>query len=444
MYKFSQIPVDCEKVFTEHRIIRTPIPAPSTIPILESCLKYEPESMNDQLPIAWDSAENFSIFDNAGNKWIDFTSCIFVSNVGHSNHQVCSAIKSIVHKRLLNAYYYPTKERAEFSKLMIDITPESFDKILFLSTGSESVEAAIKMSIKFTGRKKILSFEGAFHGKTMGAHMAGGKFKAQAWVPVHTYVKHLPYPNSWYLEEQKMSGAEIFLRDFSDINPEEYAAVIFEPYQGWSAEFIPKDYAQELRKWCDLHGVLMIIDEIQSGFGRTGKLFAFEHFDIVPDIITCAKGISSSLPLSCVLTREEISNTDLSYNSTHGGNPVAVAASMASVKYLIDEDLINESKRKGEILYKELLKWKEEMPKNISRINCRGLLASVFIESPDGNNNDFVDRLIEIAMRKGLLSVRTASGTLKIGPPLTITDEALIEGVSVLKESLKECLDTLE
>lgn len=444
MYKFSQIPIDCERVFTEHRIIKTSIPAPSTIPILESCSYYEPDSMNDQLPIVWDSAENFSVFDNAGNKWIDFTSCIFVSNVGHSNPLVCSAIKSAVNKRLLNAYYYPTKERADFSKLMIDITPNSFNKILFLSTGSESVEAAIKMSIKFTGRKKILSFDGAFHGKTMGAHMAGGKFKAQTWIPVTTYVKHLPYPNSWYLEEQNMSGEEIFKKDFADINPKDYAAIIFEPYQGWSAEFMPKDYAQKLRDWCNANGVLIIIDEIQSGFGRTGKLFAFEHFEIIPDIITCAKGISSSLPLSCVLTRDEIANTDMSYNSTHGGNPVVVAASLASVKYLIDENLISESKRKGEILHKELLKWKGEMPKNISRVNCRGLLASVFIESPDGNNNDFVDRLIEIAMRKGLLSVRTASGTLKIGPPLTITDEALIEGISVLKESLKECLDTLE
>ena len=187
--------------------------------------------------------------------------------------------------------------------------------------------------------------------------------------------------------------------------------------------------------------VLMIIDEIQSGFGRTGKLFAYEHFDIVPDIVTCAKGISSSLPLSCVLTRAEIANVDMSFNSTHGGNPVAVAASNASVNYLIDNNLIQESERKGKILHQALLDWKSEMPEYIERINCRGLLASVFINSPDGNNNDFVDMLIEIAMRKGLMSVRTASGTLKIGPPLTITEDALIEGVEVLKESLRVCLD---
>lgn len=439
MYKFSQIPVKCETIITKHRKIVTDIPAPSTIDIIESCSKNEPDSMNDQLPIAWDSAVDFYIMDNAGNQWIDFTSSIFVANVGHANPKVVEAIEKTTKKNLLNAYYYPTKERADFSKLLVDISPKNMDKALFLSTGSESVEAAIKMSIKFTGRKKVLSFNKGFHGKTMGSCMACGK--GNEWVPVQSYVDHIEYPNSWALDE--LTGKEFFKEQIKEINPKEYAAVIVEPYQGWSAQFLPNDYAVSLREWCDKHGIILIIDEIQSGFGRTGKLFAFEHFNIVPDIITCAKGISSSLPLSCVITREEIINTDMSYNSTHGGNPIAVAASKASVEFLIENNLIKESERKGKILGEELNKWKKENPANISRISQRGLLASVFIKSPDGNDVELVDKLIEIAMRKGLMSVRTASGTLKIGPPLTISDDALIEGIQVLKESLKECLDTL-
>ena len=133
----------------------------------------------------------------------------------------------------------------------------------------------------------------------------------------------------------------------------------------------------------------------------------------------------------------------MSYNSTHGGNPVAVAASKASVEYLLDNDLISESYRKGMIMETELLKWKEEMPDYVKKINCKGLLAGVFIKSPNGNDFDFVDMIIEVAMRKGLLSIRTQSGTLKIVPPLTIDDDALIEGIGVLKESLIECLGTL-
>ena len=439
MYKFSQTPVKCDTIITKHRKIVTDIPAPSTIGIIESCSKNEPDSMNDQLPIAWDSAVDFYIMDNAGNQWIDFTSSIFVTNVGHANPKVVEAIERTTKKNLLNAYYYPTKERADLSKLLVDISPKNMDKVLFLSTGSESVEAAIKMSIKFTGRKKVLSFNKGFHGKTMGSCMACGK--GNEWIPVQSYVDHIEYPNPWILD--KLTGKEFFKEQIKEINPKEYAAVIVEPYQGWSAQFLPNDYAVSLREWCDEHGIILIIDEIQSGFGRTGKLFAFEHFNIVPDIITCAKGISSSLPLSCVITRAEIINTDMSYNSTHGGNPIAVTASKASVEFLIDNNLIKESERKGKILGEELNKWKKENPTNISRISQRGLLASVFIKSPDGNDVEFVDKLIEIAMRKGLMSVRTASGTLKIGPPLTISDDALIEGVQVLKESLKECLDTL-
>ena len=443
MHKFQLTPFECDFVKTLHRSIITPIPSPQSIPYLNDCIMYEPDSMNDQLPVVWDSALNYSIYDISGNKWIDFTSSIFVANVGHSNPKVKEAIISTTNKNLLNAYYYPTKERSEFSKLLVESTPENFDKVLFLSTGSESVECAIKMSIKHTGKNKIISFNNGYHGKTMGSAMASGKFKSQEWIPVKTYVTHLPYPDTFTLENEGLTPQKLFKKYFDNIDSSEYSAVIMEPYQGWSAEFASKDYVNLLRKWCDDNKVLLIIDEIQSGFGRTGKLFAYEHFEIVPDIIVCAKGISSSLPLSCVITNNKIINNDMSYNSTHGGNPVAVAASNASVKYLLDNDLINESYRKGEIMKMELLKWKTEMPDYVKKINCEGLLAGVFIKSPNGNDVDFVDMIIEVAMRKGLLSIRTQSGTLKIGPPLTIDDDALIEGIGVLKESLIECLDTL-
>ena len=443
MYKFQLTPFECDVVKTRYRNIATSIPSPHSLDYLNDCIKYEPNSMNDQLPVVWDSAFNYSIYDISGNKWIDFTSSIFVANVGHSNPKVKEAIISTTNRNLLNAYYYPTKERSKFSKLLIESTSENFDKVLFLSTGSEAVESAIKMSIKHTGKNKIISFNNGYHGKTMGSAMASGKFKSQEWIPVKTYVTHLPYPDTITLKNEGITSQELFEKYFKDINPSEYSAVIMEPYQGWSAEFASKEYVKLLKKWCEDNKVLLIIDEIQSGFGRTGKLFAYEHFDITPDIIVCAKGISSSLPLSCVITNNKIINNDMSYNSTHGGNPVAVAASNASVKYLLDNDLVSESYRKGKIMETELLKWKEEMPDYVKKINCKGLLAGVFIESPNGNDIDFVDMIIEVAMRKGLLSIRTQSGTLKIGPPLTIDDEALIEGIGVLKESLIECLGTL-
>lgn len=459
-YRFDLRPVKTEPISTKHRKIITDIPSPNTINIIETCLEKEPYSMNNQLPIVWDRAIDYKIYDNSGNCWIDFTSCIFVTNVGHANPKVVEAINRTINKGLLNAYYYPTQERADFVKLLIDITPKDLNKVLFLSTGSEAVEAALKASKIYSQKRKsidksyIIGFEKSFHGKTMGSQLAGSKEKEKQWINNRdSQTAHLPFPYPWVLEKSRLTGKEFFhktiedLKFYQKINNSDIAAVISEPYQGWCAVFLPKDYAQALRDWCTDNDVVLIIDEVQSGFGRTGKLFAYEHFEIEPDIIVCGKGISSSLPLSAVIAKEKIIDTDESFNSTHGGNPVAVAASLASTKFLLENNLIEESKRKGKILQEELEKWQKEMPEYIEKIYCQGLLASVFINSPKSVNGlgcqviyspEFVDLLIERAMRKGLMSVRTCSGTLKIGPPLTIPDDALIEGIEVLKESLKE------
>jgi 4-aminobutyrate aminotransferase-like enzyme len=459
MSNFSIIPKKTNFVFTKNRKIISKIPSPKTIDILEKCMVFEPKSMNNQIPIVWDRAEGFNVYDIEGNKWIDFTSTIFVANVGHSNPRIINSIKKMLDKSLLNAYYYPTEIRAQFSEYMInDVFENKYEKILLLSTGSEANESAIKMAKIRCLKKnknntcKLISFTNSFHGKTLGSQLAGGKEKEKYWIKNDGQNNiHIQFPYPWILKELNISGADFFKKtinelllsglDFSDV-----AAFITEPYQGWCAVFLPNDYAKELENFCRKNDILLIMDEVQSGFGRTGKTFAYEHFDIHPDIIVCGKAISSSLPLSAVITNSDIFGDDESFNSTHGGNPLAVAASLESVKIMKEDNLVFESYRKGLILEKELMSWKEENPNQIKEIYCKGLLASVFIESNSEkiNNIDFVDLIIEEATRRGLMSIRTSSGTLKIGPPLIISDDALIEGIEVLKESLKEinkCLD---
>lgn len=457
--KFDLTPQATERIETKHRKIITNIPAPSTIGIIQKCLEHEPYSMNNQLPIVWDRAVDYQVFDNAGNCWIDFTSTIFVANVGHSNKSVLNAIRECLDKQLLNAYYYPTKERAYFVETLTSLTPEPLKKVLLLSTGSEAVEAAMKMTIMHHKKKTkseksyIVAFEKSFHGKTMGAQMAGGKEPEKQWInSKNDEIIHMPFPYPSHLKALKQTGKEYFqdcinrlLRKYK-ITSDEIAGFICEPYQGWCAIFYPNDYIQELCDWSKRNKALVIMDEVQSGFGRTGRFFAYEHFKIIPDIVICGKAISSSLPLSAVIFNKEISDSmDESFNSTHGGNPVAVAAGHASIKELINKDLINISREKGFFLQSLLEKWQLEMPDYIKEFHVKGLLASVFIINPinDGNdkmNYNFVDDIIEIAMRKGLLSIRTGSGTLKIGPPLTIPREAIEEGVNVLKESLLEAI----
>lgn len=455
MYQFNLKPVKVEFVDTQYRKIQTLMPNPDTLPIIHKCLETEPNSMNDQLPVVWESAVGFQIYDKSGNCWIDLTSTIFVANVGHSHPKVCEAIQRTVQKKLLNSYYYQTEERMKLTQLLIEITPPALNKVLLLSTGSEATEASFKMTrlygSKIDPQKTIVvAFEGSFHGKTVGSQTLGGKPSGKKWIRFHhPEVIHLPYPYPWVLEEAKMNGEEYFYHCLNNLKERgvhlnHIAGFFAEPYQGWCAVFFPKDYMQALRKWATQNQSLLGFDEVQAGFGRTGKMFGFEHFDVEPDLIWCGKAISSSLPVSAVIGRKDVVDIDMSLNSTHGGNPLGAAACCASIQALIDEKMVSESARKGLLIEKELHQWREEMPDVVSEIYGSGMVWGIFIRDPQTKELaiELVDKLIEKAMQKGVLSIRTCSGTLKLGAPLITPDAALKEAIFVLKDALKEVLSS--
>ncbi len=452
-YEFNLNPRKVSLVQTKNRKICTPIPNPETLPNIFECIKYEPLSMNDQLPVVWHRARDYNVYDISGNCWIDFTSTIFVANVGHSNESVLTAIKNAVDQNLLNAYYYQTGYRLELVKKLVQICPANLNKVLLLSTGSESTEATIKCAMNYGRRIHpdkdiILGFKNSFHGKTMGSQTLGGKDAGKKWIKYfHPRIMHLDYPYPWVLEELKMTGEEFFYHNLKQLEKdgvklEEIAAIFAEPYQGWCAVFLPKDYVHAARKWCDKNNTLLGFDEIQSGFGRTGKMFGYEHFDVTPDVIWCGKAISSSLPVSAVIANESFFGNDASLNSTHGGNPIGAAASVASIDFLIKNSLIEKAEKQGHLIREFLYSWRNEFPNYIHEIFGNGMVWAVFIRHPDTKELaiDLVDKIIERAMEKGVLSIRTCSGTLKLGPPLTITDDALLEGLNVLKESMAEVI----
>lgn len=444
-YKFNLIPKEVPKINTKYRKIVTSIPPENSIPILNDLRKYEPASMSLELPVVWDRAENFQVFDKNGNCWIDFSSGTFVVNVGHRHPKICKAISETVDNNFLHNYYFPSEIRAKLVKKLHDMIPENLNKVFLLTTGAEATECSIKLARihgKKTNPKKIgiISFLGAMHGKTLGALMVGGKTKEKHWIGnLDPDMYHLPFPS-------KDSGGEFFKESIEKIEQNgvdltTITAFMIESYQGWGALFYPKNYIKALRKWANEHDVIVIFDEIQSGFGRTGKLFAYEHYEIEADIVCCGKGISSGLPLSAVVGRKELIDVDPSLNSTHGGNPICCAATLASLEVLEDENLINESARKGKILEKGLMLIKDNYSKRIE-ISGKGLIFAVHIKKPstDALDAELVDRIIEKCMQKGLLLIRTGTGTIKIGPPLTITDDALLEGISVIAESIRECI----
>lgn len=458
-YTFSLTPKDVPFVKTRFRRIKTRIPVPESIPIFEDLEKYESRSMHGQLPIVWDRAEDFQVFDKYGNCWIDFTSTIFLTNVGHANPIVVTALKEKIDQKLLHTYTFAHESRALFLKKLIEITPDCFEKAFLLSAGTEATECAVKL-MRMRGQTirpskvGIISFRDSMHGRTMGAEMLKGDPESSAWIGYKDpNIYHLPFPYPWLVEEsasESFDWAEHFRKDIETLHEEglnfgDICGFMIESYQAWGAIFYPKAYIQALAAFARKHDILITFDEIQGGFGRSGKLFAYQHYDVQPDLVCLGKALSGSLPLSAVIGRREIMDLPEagSMSSTHSGNPLCCAAGLANLKAIESENLIAESERKGKILHQHLNKLKDKYSDRISFILGKGLLAGIITvnaktREPDGL---FASEVCERAMQKGLLVVHTGREAIKIGPPLTIPDEALVEGIEVLDESFQEVIN---
>ena len=442
---------EVEKVNTKHRKIVTKIPVPESLPLLEKLKKYESSNALEQLPVVWDRANNYQIFDSWGNVWIDFTSTIFVANSGHGNEKIIKRIRECLDKPLLHSYYYPTQIRADFLEKLIAMTPVNIEKAILLSVGTEATERAIKIArirgVNIQNEKNIIvGGEGNYHGKTLGAQMVGGQHSDKDWIGyLDPNMVHIPFPFPWVLEEFDGSGEDLFNihlegLEAKGINLNHIAAFFVESFQGWGAIFYPVDYIKAMRKWSKDNNALLVFDEIQAGFGRTGKLFAYEHYGVEPDLVICGKGISGSLPLSAVLGPADLIEMDAGYTSTHGGNPMACAAGLGNLEAIEQMDLVSEAARKETIFLETLGAWKKKFPSRIGRILGKGMIFGVFIacEGSSELDHDLTNIICERAMEKGVFSICTGRGTLKLGPPLTIPDDALIDGLSVYEECFDE------
>ena len=438
---------------TKFRKIITEIPNKIYKETFDDLQKYEAQSMHGQLPVVWDRAKDFQVWDTYGNCWIDFTSTIFVANAGHANSYIKQAISQMLEKDLLHSYTFATEIRARYIKKLIKSIPRQFEKAFLLSSGTEATECAIKLMRMYAykiGKRKpgIISFEDSMHGRTMGAQMIGGTKEARSWIGYEDpNIHRLDFPYPWRINEG-LSGKQKFLQDIGQLKLKEIdfdkdiAGFMLEAYIGWGAVFYPEDYIQELFQFAKLHNILVCVDEIQGGFGRTGKLFAYQHYGIEPDLICCGKGMSSSLPLSAVLGRREIIDLPKvgSMSSTHSANPLSCAAGLANLEFLLEENLVKESERKGNILHSKLNEIKRRYKRRISYVLGKGLLAGVIFVDPETKKPDaeFATKVCNEAMKRGLLLVHTGRESIKIGPPLTIPDEALNEGIEVFEESIRE------
>ena len=451
-YNFSMDPQDVPYVQTEHRIIRTPIPTPGTAEVFSRLDKVESRSMHGQLPLVWDKADDYSVFDISGNKWIDFTSTIFVANVGHSNPRVTSAIEKTLEHPLYSCYAYANPVRAQYLEKLIAFAGKPFEKAFLLSAGTEATEAALKL-MRMNGQKLgkrrsgIICIENNWHGRTLGAQMMSSNLSQRAWIGYQDAdIHHIPFPYPWDLDG--LSGEEFLFQGLDKLKTkgidlsQDICGFMLEAFQGWGAVFYPKDFVQAIEKICRQNGILLAFDEMQSGFGRTGQKFGFQHYEVTPDLICAGKGMGGGVPLSGVIGRAEIMDLpDIgNMSSTHSANPLVCAAGLAVLEELESRMLVEDAARKGRLFRDELELIQKKYPDRISWILGKGMIMAMLFKDPKTGNSDssFTSRVAERCMQKGVLVVHTGRESIKLGPPLTISDDALLEGIAVISESIAE------
>ncbi len=457
-------PVDVPEVETPYRRIVTPIPVPESVPLFQALHAAEPRSMQGQPPVVWDRAEGFQVHDRWGNMWLDWSSGVLVTNAGHGRRAMIDAVVGQAQHGLLHSYCFANEPRAKLVNRLQELAEAGIERVVgeghpplrvfLITTGSEATENAFKLA-RTWGRRRggeekigLVTFERAFHGRTLGAQMIGGTPGLKDWIgTLDPNVHVVPFPDGFRTEE---TSFDLFLRTLEEkgIGPERIAGVITESYQGGGADFLPADYAKALRQWCTENEVLLIFDEVQAGFGRTGTFWGFEQYGVAPDIICCGKGISSGLPLSAVIGREDV--MDLygpgEMTSTHSGNPICCAAALASIGIIEEEGLVENARAVGEVLHKELGKLGERFGDRIGAIHGQGLVAGVHIVKEPGSiepDGELASEIVIRAVCKGLMffaPVGFGGATVKIAPPLCITADAVRDGAQALTEAMAESI----
>ena len=381
-----------------------------------------PAEIPDAIEIV--KAEGIFIYDTEGKTYIDLVSGVSVSNIGHRHPKVVQAIEEQLKKYMHLMVYgkYIQSPQVKLAGKLTSLLPENLQSVFFVNSGSEAIEGAVKLAKRVTGRREIVAFKNAYHGSTHGAlSILGNEEMKYAYRPLLPGIRFLQFNQETELENIT----------------EQTAAVVIEPVQAEAGILIPdKAYMKALRNRCNETGTLLIFDEVQMGFGRTGKLFAFEHFDVVPDILCLAKAMGGGMPIGAFVSGKEHMNTlthnpALGHITTFGGHPVSCAAALASLEVILDENLTEQANTKGELFKNRL----EEHAK-VDHIRQAGLMLAIELK-PEFS----IPKLVKILQQNGLIVDQFLfnNHSFRIAPPLTITYEEIDKVV----EKVIKSLDTL-
>jgi len=391
-------------------------------------------------------AENAEIWDKNGRRFIDFAAGIAVVNTGHRHPKVIEAVKkqldSFTHTCHQVVPYENYVHLAE--RLNAKVPGDFVKKTIFTTTGAEAVENAIKIARHYTGRSGVVAFAGGFHGRTFMTMTLTGKvqpYKA-GFGPMMNDVWHLPYPNELHGISMDDSLAALERLFKADVDPVRVAAIILEPVQG-EGGFVPAPdgFMKKIREICDKNGIVMIADEVQTGFARTGKLFAMEHHGVAADITTMAKGLGGGLPISAVTGRAEIMDHPQpgGLGGTYAGNPLGVAAAHAVLDVIEEEDLCNRAERLGGRLKQRLASLRDAVPE-IVEIRGPGFMNAVEfnVAGTDTPNPDFVKKVVEEALERGLILITCGvyGNVIRFLAPLTVPDAVFEEALDIIEASI--------
>ena len=438
--------------------IKMALPGPKAKQVIEYDAKYISPSLCRSYPMVAERGSGALVEDPDGNTFLDFAAGIAVCSTGHCHPKVVAAIQrqaaELIHIAGTDFYH---RHMPELAERLVATMPKSHHWKVFLgNSGTEAVEGAIKLARYATRRDKLIAFYGCFHGRTLGSLSltASKNTQRKYFGTLLGGVEHIPYPYAYRCalgHTQENCGSEIielleqqvFKRLFA---PEEVAAIIVEPIQG-EGGFIPASlmFLRELQRICNQHGIMLIVDEVQTGIGRTGKMWAYDHAGITPDIVLTAKGIASGMPISAFIAKESVMQWKAgSHGTTYGGNPVCVAAALATLD-LIEGGLMANAKKVGEYIFGKIGDWPKRF-KIVGDVRGKGLMMGVEIvrdQRTKEKDKELRDKVVMNAFRRGLLTLDSGENSIRMSPPLIIDEEQADCAIRIMEETIAEAEKTL-
>jgi 4-aminobutyrate aminotransferase / (S)-3-amino-2-methylpropionate transaminase / 5-aminovalerate transaminase len=430
--------------------LRTEIPGPRSREIIERKERVIADPLSLTFPIVIERGEGATLTDVDGNTFIDFTGGVGCLNVGHSHPRVIEAAQEQLERFSHTDFtIVPYEVYVRLAERLCELAPITNPKAAFFSAGTEAVENAIKFARSYTGRPAVIAFEGGFHGRTLLSLSLTSKthpYKAGLG-PFAPEVYRVPFPNEYRGPSAKDALAALERALVTQVAAETVAAIVIEPVQGEGGFVVaPQEFMEGVRRLCDEHGIVMVVDEVQTGFGRTGKLFAIEHYSVEADLITLAKSIAMGIPLSGVIGKPEIMDAppDSAIGGTYVGNPVAQAAALAVLDVIGEEDLCARASVLGDQLRKRMVGWQQRFPQ-VGDVRGLGAMLAIELVEDAGTKRpapDLASAVTDAAANRGLLLLKSGiySNCIRVLTPLTLSDAELDEALAVWEESLETAL----